>query len=187
MVDCSTSCRGIESILGIGKLQERIPNGFHRIFGGFIRGVGESFCFNYSISHHWVGFLRLSFIRRSNLGPKFRRAAAARLTPRLRENIQALNKQIGSQLLQPFSRRMIDCSEYFMAPDHDITLMLTSRLDVRAAASASLCQQGFGQVFWVVVFFFFPPKKKQTKMHGLISMSGSRICGSHFKSWQPKN
>lgn len=130
----------------------------------------------------WV-FLRLSFIHGSNPGPKFRIAAAVRRAPRPRENIRALNKQTGSQPLQPFSRRRADCSEYFMAPDHDITLMLTSRLDVRAAASASLRRRGFGRVSWVVVvFFFLPSTKKRKKKHGLISMSGSRICGSHFKS-----
>lgn len=135
-----------------------------RSSGDSFKGLGNLFVSTIRFFTTRLGILRLSFIRRSNLGPKFRRAAAVHLAPQPRENIRALNKQTGSQPLQPFSRRRTDCSEYFMAPDHDITLMLTSRLDVRAAASASLRQRGFGRVSWVVVFFFFPPKKKKKCM-----------------------
>lgn len=127
--------------------------------GDSFQGLGNLFVSTIRFFTTGLGYLRLSFIRRSNLGPKFRRAAAVHLAPRLRENIRVLNKQTGSQPLQPFSRRRTDCSEYFMAPDHDITLMLTSRLDVRAAASASLRRRGFGRVSWVVVF---PSKIKKS-------------------------
>lgn len=129
--------------------------------------------------HRRVGLLRLSFIRRSNLGPKFSRAAAVRLAPRPRENIQALNKQTVSQPLQPFSRRRTDCSEYFMAPDHDIALMLTSRLDVSGRGKCISLPMGVwsglpgGCCF---CFFFFPPKEKRRK---------KKTHWPNFNEWKP--
>lgn len=133
--------------------------------GDSLKGLGNLFVSTIRFFTTGLGFLRLSFIRRSNLGPKFRRAAAARLAPRPQENIRALNKQTGSQPLQPFSRRRTDCSEYFMAPDHDITLMLTSRLDVWPRQVHLLADGDLvGSPGLLFFFFFFLPKKKKNCM-----------------------